>query len=408
MSLTPYARVLGDSRTRLVLVLGILVRIPPAASGLIVTLHVVAMGHPYAAAGLATMALTAGLAISGPWRGRLLDQHGLRRVVLPSLGALTVCWLAAPHLGYLPLVLDCLVAGLFAIPSFSIIRQAIMVAVPGHDRRTALALDAVAVEVSFMIGPLLGVWAATVWDTGTVLAAVGVSGVVAGVLLLLADPPLRSAASGTVVGEDADPDAGAAAPAAPGGSARWFTPAVGALCAAAAATTLVLGGTDLSVVAAMRAFEATDQLGVVLALWCLGSLVGGLVYGAQRHAVPALWLVFGLGAVTLPAAWSRDVATLTVLVIVAGLLCAPTSTALVDQLGRIVPEGRRGEAMGWQGSFMQVGVAVSGPVAGLAIDRGGYGAGFASVAVVGMLIAAAGLALRQVRRRRAAALAASR
>lgn len=397
MSLAPYGRVLADTRLRLTLLLGVLVRIPAAAAGLIVTLHVVGMGRSYAQAGIATMAMTAGLAISGPWRGRLLDRLGLRRVVLPSLAVLTVCWLLAPHLDYAWLLLDCAVLGLFTIPAFSIIRQAIMIAVPGHDQRTALALDAVAVELSFMIGPLVGVWAATTWDTGVVLASVGLAGVVAGVLLWLADPPLRTIEEsgpelGTIQGSPLVPSAT--------GPDRWgwFSPAVGALFGAAAAMALILSGTDLGVVAATREFGATDRLGLVLALWCVGSVIGGLAYGAQRRQVSALWLLFGLGAVTLPAAWAADVVTLTLLVVLAGLLCAPTSTALMEQLGRLVPEEHRGEAMGWHGSFLHLGVATGAPLAGIAIDRGGFAAGFATVALVGMAMAIVGMGLTAVRR----------
>lgn len=391
MSLTPYRRVLSDAHLRLTLLLGILVRIPVAAGGLILTLHVVAMGRSYGEAGLATMTMTIGLAISGPWRGRLLDRLGLRRVVLPSLVVLAACWVIAPRLDYLPLLAVCALAGLFTIPSFSIIRQAVIAAVPDHDRRTALALDSMAVEISFIVGPILGVWAATTWPTGPVLMAVGLGGVLAGTLLWLANPPMR----GPQPPEDDAADVDAQGRHRP---RTWFTPGVAAVFLAAVATTLMLSGTDLSVVAAMRDFHAAASVGIVLALWCVGSLVGGLWYGAQSRAISPLWLLFFLGAVTLPVAFARDVATLTVLVVVAGLLCAPTTTAMVDQLSRLVPETHRGEAMGWHGSFMQIGSAAGAPLAGAAIDHGGYGAGFGAVAIAGMGMALAGLAVARVRR----------
>lgn len=392
MSLSPYGRVLGDARVRVTLLLGVLVRIPVAAGGLILTLHVVAMGRSYGEAGLATMIMTGALAISGPWRGRLLDRMGLRRVVLPSLVVLAGCWLVAPRLDYGPLLAVCALAGLFTIPSFSIIRQAVIAAVPDHDRRTALSLDSVAVEISFMVGPLLGVWAATTWDTGLVLMAVGLLGVAAGTLLWCVDPPIRGEVR-PLEDDAADVDEhGRHRP------RTWFTPGVAAIFLAAVATTIVLSGTDLSVVAAMRDFGATSSVGLVLALWCLGSLVGGLAYGAQSRSISPLWLLFALGAVTAPVAWARDITTLTLLVVVAGLLCAPTTTAMVEQLSRLVPERSRGEAMGWHGSFMQVGSAAGAPLAGAAIDHGGYQAGFAAVAAVGMGLALAGLAIVWVRR----------
>ncbi|GAB76455.1 Predicted arabinose efflux permease, MFS family [Austwickia chelonae] len=385
MPLTPYFRVLRESRLGITMLLGLMVRTPVAACGVILTLHVVAMGRSYAEAGVAMMILTVGLALSGPWRGRRLDRVGLRRTVWPSLVVLTFCWSAAPYLGYVPLLALCLLAGVFTIPSFSIIRQAVIAAVPRRDRRTALAMDSVAVEISFMVGPLVGVWAATIWDTGWVLGGVGLAGVGAGALLWWMDPPLRGALS------DSDVQGG--------GFKAWFTPTVAVICMVGVATTITLSGTDIAVVAAMRGWDRTAQVGWVLALWCLGSLVGGLAYGLLSRPVPSLWLLLALGAVTFPVAWARDVVTLTVLVAVAGLLCAPTTTAMVDELSQVVPERFRGEAMGWHASFLQVGSALGAPLAGAAIDGGGFGAGFMAVAMTSMAIAVLGLALAWVRRR---------
>ena len=70
---------------------------------------------------------------------------------LPSLVVALVCWSIAPFVGYLPLLVLAVVAGLFVIPTFSIIRQAVIAAVPDDDRRSAIALDAAALELSFMV-----------------------------------------------------------------------------------------------------------------------------------------------------------------------------------------------------------------------------------------------------------------
>lgn len=299
-----------------------------------------------------------------------------------------VCWSVAPHLNYISLLALCLFAGMFTIPSFSIIRQAVIAAVPHRDRRTALAMDSVAVEISFMLGPLLGVWAATAWDTGKVLGGVGLAGVGAGLVMWWVDPPLRSTRSEQEI-SSASGD----------GLDQWFTPKVAVICMVAAATTIALSGTDIAVVAAMREWERTAQVGWVLALWCVGSLVGGLAYGLSSRPIPSLWLLLALGAVTFPVAWARDVATLAALVVVAGLLCAPTTTAMVDELTQVVPERFRGEAMGWHASFLQIGSALGAPIAGVAIDRGGFGAGFMAVALTSTGIAVLGMVASWVRRR---------
>ncbi|MDR6865362.1 MFS transporter [Phycicoccus sp. 3266] len=380
--LTRYRRVLVVPALRRALVLGFLVRMPIFAGGVVITLHVVSHLHrSYGAAGLVSAAATVAIAISGPWRGRLLDRHGLRRVVVPSIVVAAVCWSVAPFVGYWLLMALAALAGLFVIPSFSIIRQAIIAAVPEVDRRTAISLDSVAVELSFMIGPAAGVWAATVWSTDWVLFAIEMLGVAAGVLLWFADPVLREAP------EEGDDDEAVAAPVTRG---QWFRPAFVVVCLGAAATTFVLGGTDIGIVAALRDFDAQSSIGWVLALWGFGSLLGGLVYGGLHRSVSAFWLLGALALVTAPMAFGGGPVSLGVLGFVAGLFCAPTITATVDQVSRVVPSAARGEAMGWHGSFMTAGMALGAPVAGFAIDHRGWSSGFVAVAVVGAVVAVVG------------------
>ena len=182
--------------------------------------------------------------------------------------------------------------------------------------------------------------------------------------------------------------------------ADWFRAPFIAICLGAAAATVVLGGSDIAIVAALREFKAQSSIGWVLAVWGLGSLVGGLVYGGLHRSISAFWLLGGLGLVTAPMALAAGAPSLAVLSFVAGLLCAPTLTATIDQVSRVVPSTARGEAMGWHGSFMTAGMALGAPVSGVAIDRWGWSAGFALVAVVGVVVAAAGASAGRVRRHR--------
>ena len=47
----------------------------------------------------------------------------------------------------------------------------------------------------------------------------------------------------------------------------------------------------------------------------------------------------------------------------------------MDTLSRLVPLGARGEAIGWHGSSMTLGIALGAPLAGFAIDAVGLAAG---------------------------------
>lgn len=389
MSLQPYQRVLSIRDARRVLLLGFLLRLPIFSAGIILTLHVVtSLGHSYADAGLVAAAATIAIAISGPWRGRLLDRLGLRRVVLPSMIVSAVCWSIAPFVGYLPLLVLAVVGGLFVVPTFSIIRQGMIAAVPEDQRRTALSLDGMSVELAFMVGPVVVVWLTTFLPTAWVLFGIEMLGVVLAAVLWWADPALRSAE----VTDDADTGAIT--------RRSWFRVPFIAICLAAAASTIVLGGSDVAIVAAMRHWDAVSQLAVVLIPWSFGSLVGGLVYGAMSRGFSPFILLLLLALTTAPMAFAPNLWVFAALAVVSGLFCAPTITATVDAVSRVVPVAARGEAMGWHGSFMTAGSAVGAPLAGVAIDSGGFGAGLLTVSAIGAVIALAGGAALLARSRR--------
>src|SRR6478735_3971823 len=191
MGMTAYRSIFALRDVRRVLLLSVIVRIPMWAANVVLTLHVVTHLHrSYGAAGLLVGIETIALAISAPWRGRRLDHVGLRKAVAPSLVVLTVCWSIAPFVSYWPLLAFAAIGGLFVIPSFSIVRQALMHAVPDELRKSALSIDSVVIEISFMIGPVLGVLLATTWSTAWALFACELTSVLGGIVLWLMNPAI--------------------------------------------------------------------------------------------------------------------------------------------------------------------------------------------------------------------------
>jgi MFS family permease len=385
MRLGQYRDVLSLPGVRSVLLLGFLVRMPMFAGGLVLTVHIVStLGRSYGEAGLVAAAFTIAIAVSAPWRGRILDRVGLRRTVLPSLVVNSLAWSVVPFVPYELVLPLAVLAGLFVVPTFSILRQAMIVAVPVQRRRTALSLDSVFTELSFMIGPAVGVWAAVTWDTRWTLVVLQFTSVLAGAALMVVDPPMRSEEPARGGAEGAPAEAGAK------DSRGWVSfPAVAVLASAAAAT-VVLAGSDVAIVAALRSTGEDAAIGWVMAVWGAGSLIGGLVYGAWHRSIPVFWLLGGLAVTTLPVALAGSLVSLSILLFACGFLCAPTITATIDSLSRLVPESSRGEAMGWHGSAMTTGNAIGAPFAGFAIDAGGWQWGFVSVSLVGLAVALVG------------------
>ncbi|MFD4354958.1 MFS transporter [Nocardia sp. NPDC058518] len=370
-----YRDVLSIGAVRNILLLGVLVRIPHFAGAVLLALHVVETLHgSWLQAGSLAMVVTVCVSVSGPWRGQMLDRYGLRATVAPAIVLGVVCWSIAPFAGYLPLLILAGVSGLYDVPVFSVVRLAIIAATTERQRQPALALESVSVETAFMIGPVLGVAAAVYWSTTAALFGAQMCMVLAGVVLWLWNPLLRSDSGASGVERVA--------------RRAWFRADFVALCGVAAAAICVLSASELTFVSAVRGFGAQQWLGVILAVWGLGSLVGGLVYGALRRPIPADRLLIALGVVTVPLAIATGPLTLGITGFIAGLLCAPALTAAIDQLSRIVPEGGRGEAIGWHGAAMTLGGAFGSVLGGAMIEIGGARAGFGVAGLFGIAVGA--------------------
>jgi MFS family permease len=428
-----YKEMLSIRPVRRLLLVGMVARIPHSAAGVLLTLHIVlTLGEGYAAAGAAAAVMTIGIALGAPWRGRRVDMVGLRKALIPSVVSETVIWTIVPHVPYawlLPLVF---VGGLFTLPIFSVVRQSLGVMVDGDQRRSAFALDSIATELVFMIGPAVGAIVATSGFSAVGLTAVGASVSVAGLFLIWFNPPTRTestctpeesaaraaadlaAAEAAMVASAPGHVQEAASEMAPTATSRtaglrtrvarnftWFTVSVAALFAVAAGSGMVLSGSDVSIVGLLERGGHQNQIGIVFFFWCAASVVGGLIYGAMNRPVSPMLLLLGMAALTIPMGFAHDTWTLAVLSIFPGLLCAPVLSASSEKVADLVDEERRGEAMGWYGSALTAGIALGAPLAGIFIDTVGPSGGFAAVGSAGVVLCVAGFILMSMRRRAA-------
>ncbi|MDR6686170.1 MFS family permease [Arthrobacter sp. 1088] len=431
MNFALYKEMLSIRPVRRLLLVGMVARIPHSAAGVLLTLHIVlSLGQGYAAAGAAAAVMTIGIALGAPWRGRRVDMVGLRKALIPSVISETVIWSLVPHVPYawlLPLVF---VGGLFTLPIFSVVRQSLGVMVDGDQRRSAFALDSIATELVFMIGPAVGAIVATSGFSAVGLTAVGISVSVAGLFLIWFNPPTRSdakctpeesaaraaadlaAAEAAMVASAPGHVQEAASEMAPAAISRtaglrnrmarnftWFTVSVAALFAVAAGSGMVLSGSDVSIVGLLERGGHQNEIGIVFFFWCAASVLGGLIYGAMNRPVSPMLLLLGMAALTIPMGFAHDTWTLAVLSIFPGLLCAPVLSASSEKVADLVDEERRGEAMGWYGSALTAGIAFGAPLAGIFIDNVGPSGGFASVGFAGVVLCIAGFALMSRRRR---------
>jgi MFS family permease len=357
-----YAQLWEDRPVRTLFIAAFFARIPAMAAPLVLTLFVVGdLDGTYTQAGVVAAASTVGIAIGSPWRGRLIDRLGMRRAILPSIIAVGVLYPLAAASSYELLLPLSFLMGVFLIPIFSIVRLSLSVMVEERQRRTAFSADSIIAEASFIIGPAAGALLVTQAGAATALFAIGACEVVAGLLFLRLNPPTRSKTA-----DDAEPATV---------KGRWMSVPLAFLFLISAGTMVTLIGTDLGIVAELRELDQVGAIGLTYGLWGLSSLIGGLIYGSLNRSIRPTYLLLALGLTTIPVGLGGEVWSLSLWVIPTGFLCAPTMTAAAEWIAKLVPEERRGEAMGWQGTAFTVGGAASSPVIGAAIDEvGAWGA----------------------------------
>ncbi|MFI7442310.1 MFS transporter [Nonomuraea indica] len=380
MSIEPYRRLLRLPGLRTLLLVGLLARVPSTAMGMALTLHVVhGLGLGFGRAGLATAACTVGMAVGSPLSGRFVDRHGLRPVLAVTTAAQAVFWSCAWALPYPVLVVAGAVAGLLALPVFSVIRQCLAAMVPLEQRRLGFSLDSMLVELSYMAGPALAVAGMTTLGSGPTLGFLAAGLTVAGLTLIVLNPPVRSAAEREE-------------PAARVPRRQWLTPGFVALLGIAASATFVLTASELALVGTMKQAGETEWVGLAVGIWCAYSLLGGFVYGGLSRGASPLVLIASMGLLTVPVGLAGgDWRWLVLALLPAGVLCAPALSSTVDAVSRWVPAAARGEAMGFHGTALLVGGAASAPLAGLIIDSHGPGWAFAVAGAVSVAVAVVAL-----------------
>ncbi|MCU1646751.1 MAG: major facilitator superfamily 1 [Nocardia sp.] len=372
---------------RPLLALATLARIPVTAITVGLALQVVLGLHrDYTAAGLVTATNTVGAAVSAPLFGYLVDRRGLRPVLVLTATAQALFWTTAPDLPYVALAVAAFAGGMFSLQTNIIVRQCIAAVVPEAKRSAAYTLDAVSTEIAIMLGPFLaGLVAATV-SPHILMFAIGTGNVVATAAFAVLDPSMPTRSGDEIVVRP-DSSSGREFPL-PHWLPMWVTPPLLGVFVAGAATMIVLGGTEVAVIAAMRRADQVAATGVVFAAWSGFSIVGGLLAARLPRTPPARTMLALLALCTAPIGmagvgwWQLSLA-----LIPAGTLCAPTIGLLAADINRHAPPDRCGTVMGLYSGTCSAGLALGVLLAGSAVDADSPAAGFSSVAAAGLLVA---------------------
>jgi MFS family permease len=328
-----------------VLVVGGMVgRFPIAMVPLALLLLVAARTGSYASAGLATGAYTISTAVLAPVMGRLVDRLGPRPVLAVTgvaypaalAGLIAVLMLSASTAVIYPVA--ALAGATFPVLSSSL-RALWSQLAEGDDavRQAAYALDSISAEVVFVSGPIT---VAALVTLASPAVALGVAAILtlAGTLAVAFSGPAcawrRHSATGSARG-----------------ASPLRAPGMAVLLAGASALMFGFGVVEVAVPAFATREGVPALSGVLLGVWAVGSVCGGIWFGTRSFASPpARQWRWGLGLITLgmaPLALAGSPWILGALLLLAGMAIAPTMTIQNGLVAELAAPGTLAEAFTW-------------------------------------------------------------
>lgn len=349
-------------------------RFPGGMLSLGFLIHIETLFDSYGAAGTVLAATSVGQAISGPVTSRWMGRWGMRPVLILTTA---VCTLAVTTVALAPLpiwgfVVVGFIAGLSNPPVQPAVRTIYPKMVNAKQLAPLYSLDASAQEVIWIAGPVVATFIAT--QISPVIAIfLSAAFLVVGGAWFIASPELgrvripRSKRRFGVV---------LARPPVLLATVVGFL-LIGACSAIEASVVATFGDGDASA-------------GMVLAIWSIASLIGGLSLG-NRPIGPwalALRMLLVLIGATL-AVFVTGFWPLSSVLLIAGLGIAPAFAVMFSIVSASVKFSDTAEAYGWVGTGQLVGAAIGSAVAGFLIDDFGATGGFvaaAGIALLGVLV----------------------
>ena len=385
----PYLTILAVPHMKPLLAASLLTRLPIGINGLATVLFLRERTGSFAVAGAAAGALALGEGLGAPFGARLVDRFGPGALAALAAGhAAGLLGLVALGYADVPawaLIGASLVTGVGLPPTSSVMR-ALYPQLLGHEPallQGAFALDSVLTETIFIVGPLLtAVLVAAIAPAAAVVLSAAV--VLIGVVGFLAALPAAE-----------EPDADA-----PGlgrlGALR--APGIQTLVLSMLPVGFAFGMIEVAIPAFATERGRPELAGALIAVWALGSVAGGLVYGSRSRQAPlarvhlrvALMVPLGF----LPLALGGSPATMALLVIPAGVFIAPLIATRNELAGMVAPPGSLTEALTWPLTALVGGVSLGAAAAGGIVEASGWRA-----AVLVAAVAAAGGAIVSLARR---------
>jgi len=333
-------------------------------------LHIEQIFNSYGLAGLVLAATSFGQALAGPLTSRWMGHWGMRPVI-----TLTIVVSAASMVGiaFVMMPIGAYIAvgfsgGLATPPIQPAVRTIYPTMVTSKQLTPLFSLDASAQEIIWIAGPVVTTFIATQISTELAIMVAGAFLVFGGLWFLSCrelgevNIPRSKNKMGVVLRKPA-------------------------VVLATVVGFLLIGAAAAVEVAVVSVFgHGGPEAGIILSIWAIGSIIGGLALGGMAigpWALAARMLVVFIGIAMAGA--NLDFWWIAFALLIAGAGIAPALAVMFAIVSSSVKFSDTAEAYGWMGSGQLVGAALGSAVAGFAIDGFGSLGGFVAASIFALI-----------------------
>ena len=333
-------------------------------------LHIEQIFNSYGLAGLVLAATSFGQALAGPLTSRWMGHWGMRPVitltiVVSAASMVGIAFVMMPIGAYIAVGF---IGGLATPPIQPAVRTIYPTMVTSKQLTPLFSLDASAQEIIWIAGPVVTTFIATQISTELAIMVAGAFLVFGGLWFLSCrelgevNIPRSKNKMGVVLRKPA-------------------------VVLATVVGFLLIGAAAAVEVAVVSVFgHGGPEAGIILSIWAIGSIIGGLALGGMAigpWALAARMLVVFIGIAMAGA--NLDFWWIAFALLIAGAGIAPALAVMFAIVSSSVKFSDTAEAYGWMGSGQLVGAALGSAVAGFAIDGFGSLGGFVAASIFALI-----------------------
>ena len=354
-------------------------RLPSGMISLAYLLHIELIFNSYGLAGLVLAATSLGQAIAGPLTSRWMGYWGMRPVIALTItvSALSMAGIAFVSMPIGAYMVVGFIGGLSTPPIQPAVRTIYPTMVTSKQLTPLFSLDASAQEIIWIAGPVVTTFIATQISTQLAIIVAGIFLIAGGLWFLSCRElgevkiPRSKNKMGVVLKKPA----------------VVLSTVVGFLLIGAAAAV------EVAVVSVFG--HGGPEAGIILSIWAVGSIIGGLALGGLAigpWALASRMLVVFIG-IAMAGAF-LDFWWIALSLLIAGAGIAPALAVMFAIVSSSVKFSDTAEAYGWMGSGQLIGAALGSAVAGFAIDGFDSLGGFVAASIFALLGFIAAVAMK--------------